>query len=106
MLRQAATLTDPMQRIMYVAAFAVSGYASTANRPSRKPFNPLLGETYEWVQPQTGTSTSERDIILVIMCPSLAHLHAITAFRVLYACQAVGLFRKRCATTRPSLQRT
>ena len=34
---------------MYVAAFAVSGYASTANRPSRKPFNPLLGETFEYL---------------------------------------------------------
>jgi len=60
-LRQAATLTDPLQRIMYVAAFAVSGYASTANRPSRKPFNPLLGETYEWVHPQTGTSARSSD---------------------------------------------
>lgn len=33
-------------RILNVAAFAVSGYASTEGR-SCKPFNPLLGETYE-----------------------------------------------------------
>eukprot|EP00246_Nothoceros_aenigmaticus_P014374 TRINITY_DN5423_c0_g1_i2.p1 TRINITY_DN5423_c0_g1~~TRINITY_DN5423_c0_g1_i2.p1 ORF type:complete len:322 (+),score=38.86 TRINITY_DN5423_c0_g1_i2:1-966(+) len=33
-------------RLLNVAAFAVSGYASTEVR-SCKPFNPLLGETYE-----------------------------------------------------------
>jgi hypothetical protein len=33
-------------RILKVAAFAVSGYASSDGRPC-KPFNPLLGETYE-----------------------------------------------------------
>ncbi|WOL03816.1 oxysterol-binding protein-related protein 1C isoform X6 [Canna indica] len=37
---------DRLMRILYVAAFAVSGYASTEGR-SCKPFNPLLGETYE-----------------------------------------------------------
>ncbi len=35
-------------RLMFIAAFAVSGYASTKGRTS-KPFNPLLGETYELV---------------------------------------------------------
>lgn len=30
----------------YVAAFTISSYATTANRTG-KPFNPLLGETYE-----------------------------------------------------------
>ncbi|XP_022861850.1 oxysterol-binding protein-related protein 2B-like isoform X2 [Olea europaea var. sylvestris] len=35
-----------LQRILYVAAFAVSGYASSEGRHC-KPFNPLLGETYE-----------------------------------------------------------
>mgnify|MGYP001048336385 CR=1 FL=1 len=41
-------------RLTYVAAFAVSAYARTLNRPSRKPFNPLLGETYECVRPDKG----------------------------------------------------
>lgn len=36
-----------------MAAFAVSGYASTAGR-SCKPFNPLLGETYEADFPDRG----------------------------------------------------
>ena len=37
-----------IMRLLYVAAFAVSGYAGTAGRTT-KPFNPLLGETYEFV---------------------------------------------------------
>ncbi|KAK7316904.1 hypothetical protein RJT34_00702 [Clitoria ternatea] len=37
---------DTLMRMLHVAAFAVSGYASTSGR-SCKPFNPLLGETYE-----------------------------------------------------------
>ncbi|RWR92833.1 oxysterol-binding protein-related protein 1C isoform X1 [Cinnamomum micranthum f. kanehirae] len=37
---------DSLMRILNVAAFAVSGYASTEGRHC-KPFNPLLGETYE-----------------------------------------------------------
>lgn len=40
-------------RILNVAAFAVSGYASTEGR-SCKPFNPLLGETYEADFPDKG----------------------------------------------------
>ncbi|KAG2539456.1 hypothetical protein PVAP13_9NG481200 [Panicum virgatum] len=42
-----------LMRIIYVAAFAVSGYASTDCRPC-KPFNPLLGETYEADYPEKG----------------------------------------------------
>ncbi|KAJ1296326.1 hypothetical protein BS78_01G291700 [Paspalum vaginatum] len=42
-----------LMRILYVAAFAVSGYASTDSRPC-KPFNPLLGETYEADYPDKG----------------------------------------------------
>lgn len=33
-------------RILKVAAFAVASYASSEGKPC-KPFNPLLGETYE-----------------------------------------------------------
>ncbi|XP_043910900.1 oxysterol-binding protein-related protein 7 [Protopterus annectens] len=38
---------DPFDRMVYVAAFAVSSYASTYYRAGAKPFNPVLGETYE-----------------------------------------------------------
>ncbi|XP_074291204.1 oxysterol-binding protein-related protein 1B-like [Silene latifolia] len=40
-------------RIVNVAAFAVSGYALTEGRLC-KPFNPLLGETYEADYPEKG----------------------------------------------------
>uniref|UniRef100_A0A1J3K2R8 Oxysterol-binding protein-related protein 2A n=1 Tax=Noccaea caerulescens TaxID=107243 RepID=A0A1J3K2R8_NOCCA len=40
-------------RALNVAAFAVSGYASTEGRHC-KPFNPLLGETYEADFPEKG----------------------------------------------------
>ncbi|KAM0032545.1 putative oxysterol-binding protein [Helianthus debilis subsp. tardiflorus] len=44
---------NSLMRILNVAAFAVSGYASTEER-SCKPFNPLLGETYEADYPDKG----------------------------------------------------
>ncbi|KAG8976822.1 hypothetical protein FRC05_003172 [Tulasnella sp. 425] len=47
LLTQAASSADPVERICLVAAFAVSGYACTLHRASRKPFNPMLGETFE-----------------------------------------------------------
>ncbi|KAG6477970.1 hypothetical protein ZIOFF_061402 [Zingiber officinale] len=42
-----------LMRMLNVAAFAVSAYASTDGR-SFKPFNPLLGETYEADYPDKG----------------------------------------------------
>lgn len=53
-LDKAAEAKDSLERLMYVAAFAISGYSSTQNRAGRKPFNPLLGETYELVRPDKG----------------------------------------------------
>ncbi|MQM16662.1 hypothetical protein Taro_049622 [Colocasia esculenta] len=44
-----------LMRILNVAAFAVSGYASSEGRLC-KPFNPLLGETYEADYPEKGVS--------------------------------------------------
>ena len=44
---------NDLMRILNVAAFAVSGYASTEGRHC-KPFNPLLGETYEADYPDKG----------------------------------------------------
>ncbi|XP_022922298.1 oxysterol-binding protein-related protein 2A-like isoform X1 [Cucurbita moschata] len=44
---------NSLQRILNVAAFAVSGYASSEGRHC-KPFNPLLGETYEADFPEKG----------------------------------------------------
>ncbi|KAL8256006.1 hypothetical protein R6Q59_031073 [Mikania micrantha] len=44
---------NSLHRLLNVAAFAVSGYASSVGRHC-KPFNPLLGETYEADYPEIG----------------------------------------------------
>ncbi|XP_068664787.1 oxysterol-binding protein-related protein 1D-like [Aristolochia californica] len=44
---------NSLMRILNIAAFALSGYASTEGRQC-KPFNPLLGETYEAEYPDKG----------------------------------------------------
>ena len=49
----AADRVDSTERLLHVAAFAASEYASTIGRVA-KPFNPLLGETYEYVRPDKG----------------------------------------------------
>uniref|UniRef100_A0A3B3R4Q9 Oxysterol-binding protein n=1 Tax=Paramormyrops kingsleyae TaxID=1676925 RepID=A0A3B3R4Q9_9TELE len=38
---------DPYQRMVYIAAFAISGYATARYRNRYKPFNPILGETFQ-----------------------------------------------------------
>lgn len=54
LLDKAAGLHDPTERMIQVAAFAVSSYASTIYRAAHKPFNPLLGETYECIREDKG----------------------------------------------------
>lgn len=49
-LDAAATQEDSTLRIAFVAAFAMSNYSSTIGRIA-KPFNPMLGETFEYVRP-------------------------------------------------------
>ncbi|XP_026672135.1 oxysterol-binding protein 1 isoform X4 [Ceratina calcarata] len=45
-LDRAAECKDFYEQMAYVAAFTISSYSTTASRTG-KPFNPLLGETYE-----------------------------------------------------------
>ncbi|KAJ7733075.1 Oxysterol-binding protein-domain-containing protein [Mycena maculata] len=45
----AAKERDAHRRIAFVAAFAMSNYSSTIGRIA-KPFNPMLGETFEYVR--------------------------------------------------------
>lgn len=47
MLEAASAAADPAERLMHVTAFALSVFSTSIARES-KPFNPLLGETYEW----------------------------------------------------------
>ncbi|CAI9755922.1 unnamed protein product [Fraxinus pennsylvanica] len=63
---------NSLMRILNVAAFAVSGYASTEGRIC-KPFNPLLGETYEADYPDKGLrffseKVSHHPMILACHC--------------------------------------
>lgn len=49
LLDSASKETDPVERLTLLAAFAVSGYSSLFWR-NYKPFNPLLGESFENVR--------------------------------------------------------
>ncbi|KAK0411079.1 hypothetical protein QR680_005467 [Steinernema hermaphroditum] len=46
LLDEASEISDPLRQLAFVAVFALSGYSTTGLRTT-KPFNPLLGETYE-----------------------------------------------------------
>ena len=54
LLEIASTKQDPFDRMVYIAAFIISGYSSSYYRNGAKDFNPLLGETYELIRPDKG----------------------------------------------------
>ncbi|CAL8301465.1 unnamed protein product [Merluccius merluccius] len=54
LLETANSTDDPFQRMVYIAAFSISGYAWASWRNNYKPFNPVLGETYENNRPDRG----------------------------------------------------
>ncbi|GAB2287467.1 Oxysterol-binding protein- protein 1C [Dionaea muscipula] len=63
---------NSLMRILHIAAFAVSGYACTEGRIC-KPFNPLMGETYEADYPDKGLrfiseKVSHHPMILACHC--------------------------------------
>lgn len=53
LLDTASNFEDSSLRMLYVAVFTASSYASTIKRVA-KPFNPLLGETFEYSRPDKG----------------------------------------------------
>lgn len=53
LIHEACCLFDSVERMQVVAAFAVSAVASQWERTG-KPFNPLLGETYELIREDEG----------------------------------------------------
>ncbi|XP_063738329.1 oxysterol-binding protein-related protein 2-like isoform X1 [Eleginops maclovinus] len=53
LINRACTMPDSIERMQAVAAFAVSAVASQWDRTG-KPFNPLLGETYELTREDQG----------------------------------------------------
>uniref|UniRef100_A0A673SMY4 Oxysterol-binding protein n=2 Tax=Suricata suricatta TaxID=37032 RepID=A0A673SMY4_SURSU len=54
LLDKAAQAPSALERMVYVAAFAISAYASSYFRAGSKPFNPVLGETYECIREDKG----------------------------------------------------
>ena len=68
LLRIASEQEDPVDRLKYVSAFAVSALASNWERLG-KPFNPLLGETYELTRPE-----------FRIICEQVSHHPPVSAF--------------------------
>ena len=56
LLNQAANASDSVERLAYVTAFALASLSSNRikERAIRKPFNPMLGETYELVREDLG----------------------------------------------------
>ncbi|GAV07161.1 hypothetical protein RvY_17036 [Ramazzottius varieornatus] len=70
LLDQAALCDDEMERMLLVAAFVVSATASHVDR-SGKPFNPLLGETFEFSQPQLNYR---------MVCEQVSHHPPISAY--------------------------
>ncbi|CAL9703296.1 unnamed protein product [Knipowitschia caucasica] len=53
LIHEACSLSDPIDRMQVVAGFAVSAVASQWERTG-KPFNPLLGETFELIREDEG----------------------------------------------------
>ena len=51
LLVRANNESDSKRRLMLIACFGAAQYACSARRTS-KPFNPILGETYEYVCPR------------------------------------------------------
>jgi len=72
LLVQASQCDDPIMRHELVTAFAVSATASNWERTG-KPFNPLLGETYE---------LDRQDLGLRIVCEQVSHHPPVSAFHV------------------------
>jgi oxysterol-binding protein 1 len=53
LLDRADRCSTSLERLIHIAGWAVSNYSSTVDRTG-KPFNPLLGETYELIKPERG----------------------------------------------------
>jgi len=54
LIDKAVLAPTPLERLMWVAAFSISAYGSSNARASHKPFNPLLGETFECIREDKG----------------------------------------------------
>ena len=70
LLDLASKCTSPQEQMSYIVAFSVSTYASTLYRIG-KPFNPFLGETYEFDR--------RDDLGFKVICEQVSHHPPIAA---------------------------
>lgn len=78
LLDRANSAQDSIERLLLVTTFAISGYASTQYRASRKPFNPLHGETYECVRPDKGRCAGCRLLVWLVCIVNDGIYHVYT----------------------------
>ena len=78
LLDRAAAATDGVERLIYVTAFALSVLSNSRikERVIRKPFNPMLGETFELVREDRGfrfiaEKVSHRPVQLALQADSM-----------------------------------
>lgn len=82
-LNTAVTSKNPTMRLLYVTAFAISQFSSgrAKERAIRKPFNPMLGETFELVRTEKEVpggfrllveKVSHRPVVMAIQADSAA----------------------------------
>ncbi|KAG2441688.1 hypothetical protein HXX76_003304 [Chlamydomonas incerta] len=70
LLEKAASTPNSLDRLMLVSCWLLAGYNSQPQRDN-KPFNPLLGETFEWVAPD-GTAR--------YLCEQVSHHPPVSCF--------------------------
>ena len=63
--------------MMWVAAFAVSVYGSCQARAGHKPFNPLLGETFECVREDRGFRYVAEQVTLTCTVVNMPEINTI-----------------------------
>lgn len=72
LLENACLCNDPVDRLKYISAFAASAISSNFERLG-KPFNPLLGETFEFNRPDLGFK---------VVSEQVSHHPPVSAFHV------------------------
>ncbi|KAF0990884.1 hypothetical protein HZS_865, partial [Henneguya salminicola] len=73
LLDKASTVDCPLLQMCYVLAFSISNYCSTSVR-TNKPFNPLLGETFEYDRTE--------DLGWRVICEQVSHHPPVCALHV------------------------
>ena len=47
-------MNDSCERLAYIMIFTAVGYSDSLKFSMKKPFNPLLGETFEYINDEIG----------------------------------------------------